>query len=117
MNLLHITSREDWETARKVGIYLADSLEQEGFIHCSTFEQIISTANRFYRNCRDLVVLVIDAERVKAPIQYENLEGGQPLFPHIYGSLNCEAVIAAVALVPDEAGWFELPQELIQYKS
>ena len=36
---LHITARTAWDAALGAGIYEADSLSTEGFIHCSTAEQ------------------------------------------------------------------------------
>jgi uncharacterized protein (DUF952 family) len=93
MVLLHITPLTDWQNAQKTGLYQADSLNTEGFIHCSTQEQIDGVAERFYRGRSGLVVLVIDQQRVEAEIRLENLEGGSQLFPHIYGPLNLDAVI------------------------
>ncbi|MEA4909813.1 MAG: DUF952 domain-containing protein [Chloroflexi bacterium] len=93
MVLLHITPLTDWQNAQKTGLYQADSLNTEGFIHCSTQEQIDGVAERFYRGRSGLVVLVIDQQRVEAEIRFENLEGGSQLFPHIYGPLNLDAVI------------------------
>jgi len=34
--IYHIARRADWESARSSGLYTADSLATEGFIHCST---------------------------------------------------------------------------------
>ena len=48
MPIYHITPLEEWERARAAGSYQANSLHSEGFIHCSTREQVIPTANRFY---------------------------------------------------------------------
>ncbi len=46
-NIYHITARTDWDAARQSGEYCADSLDDEGFIHASTQEQVLRTANRF----------------------------------------------------------------------
>jgi len=110
MTIYHITPSQDWESARAAGIYQADSLSSEGFIHCSTREQVIATANRFYRARAGLVLLCIEPERLTAPVKYENLEGGQPLFPHIYGPLNLDAVSAALSFPPQADGAFEFPR-------
>lgn len=40
----------------------------------------------------ELVVLVIDSERVPAPVRFEAPEPGADEFPHIYGPLPVEAV-------------------------
>ena len=39
--IYHITPRQDWEKASSEGTYRADSLETEGFIHCSTSAQLV----------------------------------------------------------------------------
>lgn len=101
MLILHITHRQDWQAAQAAGRYEADTLAAQGFIHCSTPEQLPRVAEALFRGQRGLVVLTIDAERVAAPIRYENLEGGDEHFPHIYGPLNLDAVVA----VTDLDGW------------
>ncbi len=113
--ILHITTRTEWEGARTLGEYRAPSLETEGFIHCSTVEQVLRVANRFYVGAADLVVLHIAPERVRAEIKWELPTMSDPLagekFPHIYGPLNVEAVIAAHAFRADEDGVYRnLPQ-------
>ncbi len=81
----------------------------EGFIHCSTREQVIQVANARFQGQSGLVLLCIDTEKVAAEIVYENLEGGPQLFPHIYGELNTNAVVRAAEFEPDAAGYFALP--------
>ena len=108
----HITSKSDWDAARAAKSYTADSFASEGFIHCSTAEQVIATANRIFKGRRDLVLLSIDSARVKPAIRYENLAGGASLFPHIYGALALDAVVAAHDFPPKEDGSFELPPAL-----
>jgi uncharacterized protein (DUF952 family) len=49
-----------------------------------------------------------DSARVKPEIRYENLEGGANLFPHIYGALALDAVVAVHDFPPGEDGSFEL---------
>ena len=62
--IFHITSRAVWEAALGAGIYEADSLKSEGFIHCSTAEQYIWVANQRFRGRADLVLLHIDPARI-----------------------------------------------------
>ena len=88
--IFHITKRDEWERAQREGIYEAESLASEGFIHCSTRDQVIRTANRLFRGQTGLVLLEIDAGVVKAEIKYENCEGGEEAFPHIYGAIRSE---------------------------
>jgi uncharacterized protein (DUF952 family) len=110
--ILHITHKTDWEQARAEGSYRADTLATEGFIHCSTPEQVIPVANHLFRGQPNLVLLVIDRDKVRAPIRDENLEGGTVLFPHIYGPLNLDAVVDVLDFPPRADGSFELPSKL-----
>jgi len=107
--IFHIAARTDWAAARAAGAYTADSLASEGFIHCSTGEQVIATANRIFKGRQDLLLLSIDSARVKHEIRYENLEGGAQLFPHIYGALALDAVEAVHEFPPRADGSFALP--------
>ena len=65
-------------------------------------------ANARYKGRTDLVLLVLDPARVNAEIRYEESEPGQR-FPHLYGPLNLDAVIAAVPFLPAPDGTFALP--------
>lgn len=110
--ILHITKRQQWEQAKNLGSYRADSLDSEGFIHCSKSTQILKVAKRFFYNQKELVLLFINSDKVKAEIRYEEAEIGE-LFPHIYGELNIDAVYQVIDFEAGEDGLFELPQEVI----
>ena len=101
--ILHITERSNWEHAQVVGEYRTDSLETQGFIHCSKPEQVARVANVRFRGRHDLVLLVIEPARVTAEIRYGIPEGGREPFPHIYGPLNLNAVVKVLPFEP-EAG-------------
>jgi len=105
--IFHITKRTSWHEA-STGAYLPETFPDEGFIHCSTKDQVIQVANIRFRGQQGLVLLSIDTDRVIAPIVYENLEGGEQMFPHIYGALNTDAVVHAVRFEPDVEGYFQL---------
>jgi len=81
----------------------------DGFIHCSTRDQVIKVANARFHGREGLLLLLIDTDRVEPAIVYENLEGGSELFPHIYGELNIEAVTGVAPFEPGSDGYFELP--------
>ncbi len=107
--ILHITTRAAWETAVANGQYAAESLDSEGFIHCSTPAQVLGPANALYHGQRGLVLLCINSERVQAPIVYEDCYETGQLFPHVYGPLNLEAVTAVLEFPPNLDGSFSLP--------
>ncbi len=106
--IFHITPRQDWEKAKKTRIYRADSLETEGFIHCSTSAQVVKVANNFFKNKTDLLLLFIDSDKVKSEIRYDAVTENET-FPHIYGALNNDAVFKVIEFEAAENGLFELP--------
>ena len=101
--IYHIASRSAWEEAQTHGQYSAPSLQSEGFIHCSTRDQVLDVANEFYRGQPDLLLLCIDANRLRAELRWEAPAHPKPLetsrassatrFPHLYGLLNLDAVL------------------------
>ena len=114
--ILHLASNDAWLAAIEDGLYLADSLSMEGFIHCSKPSQIVGVANTFYHGQRGLVLLVIDPLKLQAEMKWEPPAEPEPtharageLFPHIYGPLNLDAVVYVLPFEPDEDGNFTLP--------
>jgi uncharacterized protein (DUF952 family) len=102
--IVHLCERTAWDVALSQGSYQAVSLEKEGFIHASRPEQALATANRFFRGQSGLVVLWIDPQRLKAPLRLEAADGDT--FPHIYGPLNLDAVVAVSPIEADGDGIF-----------
>jgi uncharacterized protein (DUF952 family) len=98
--IYHITSRTAWEHAQQAGAYRAESLTAQGFIHCSTLEQVPRVAQAVFRGQQGLVLLCIDIDKLTAELRYEPPDPNIPaqhysgeLFPHLYGTLNIDAVV------------------------
>lgn len=95
--IYHIAIASDWAQAQCDGEYTTSSrgrtLEEEGFIHASTAEWVAPVANLFYKGLPDLLVLVIDTDRVGPEVRYEQVADFGASFPHIYGPLNLDAVV------------------------
>lgn len=108
--IYHFTERETLEQARSQGHYKPRPFEKDGFIHCSTREQVLHVANFIAPKDGDLVLLEIDTEKVTPRIVYENLESGERLFPHIYGALDLAAILRAERFGVNREGMFELPK-------
>jgi uncharacterized protein (DUF952 family) len=89
--LFHITTRDAWQHAVAVGDYSPPSLAREGFIHLSTEAQWPGVCERLFRDASDLVLLVIDPERVRGEVRFEAADGD--VFPHLYGALEIGAVV------------------------
>ena len=109
-HVFHITERGAFAIALETGAYEADSLKSEGFIHCSTREQVLGTAARFYAGRTGLVLLCVDAERLTDSVRYEAAHGDS--FPHCYGPIPLAAIPAVIDFPCRPDGGFDLPEEL-----
>ncbi|MEJ7682881.1 MAG: DUF952 domain-containing protein [Segetibacter sp.] len=87
---------QEWEDAQDKGIYEPPSYQREGFIHCSTEEQLEGVMQKHFKQHENLVKLVIDPSRLTSSLRYDKDEEQQQEFPHIYGPLNLEAVTQIV---------------------
>ncbi len=102
-NILHLVPADYFHGLPVSEPYLPKDFAAEGFIHCTKEpELLLKIANGFYKNLPgELLVLVIDADKVAAEVKWEapahpdgsTASAGEPLFPHIYGSLNRDAIV------------------------
>lgn len=106
--IYHICARSRWEDGKASGAYEADTLEAEGFMHASTINQVIGVANAVFTGQRDLVFLVIDEGKLTNMLKYETASNGED-YPHLYGTLNPNAVIREIEYAPGSDGSFALP--------
>ncbi|HKG66662.1 MAG TPA: DUF952 domain-containing protein [Solirubrobacteraceae bacterium] len=90
MSVVHIASPKAWAEARTTGLYRADSLAEEGFIHFSRWDQLADTAARYYAGVPGLVVLVVEPGAL--PFRVENG------FPHLYSELPVSAITEVLTL-------------------
>lgn len=101
MAIFHVTTRAEWEAADAVGSYRMSTkgatLDEVGFIHASSAEQLPQVAAFLYRgSAQPLVVLELDDDGIRGSgirIPWEDGGAGE-LFPHIYGALDTAFVTA-----------------------
>jgi uncharacterized protein (DUF952 family) len=111
--ILHLTPRVDWETAQRAGAYRADTLEAEGFVHCSKSDQVVRVAEAYFAGRHGLVLLVLDPAQLMSEVRWEpGTDKPDELFPHVYGPINLEAVRDVLPFEPDPEGCFVLPPSL-----
>lgn len=92
--IYHVVTKNLWKTARDKGFYEAPSLALEGFIHFSKQEQVQDVLKRYYQGQIDLLLLQIEESKLTAILKYELSPSVNELFPHLFGPLNLDAVIA-----------------------
>jgi len=107
----HGTPAAYFDTLDPAAPYVPTDFESDGFIHCTDGERrLADTLSAYYSDSPgDLLVLYIDKDRVDAPIKYEDHER---VFPHIYGSLNRDAIVAVRPIGRMEDGRFWAPMRL-----
>jgi len=115
--IFHITSPRAWDEAQQNGVYRAESLATEGFIHCSILSQVLPVAENFYKGQSGLILLAIEPTLLSSDLKWEPPSDGTPplgvphgdSFPHIYGPINLPAVIKVLDLEQNTNGAFILP--------
>jgi uncharacterized protein (DUF952 family) len=110
--LLHMCGVQEWRAAKARGEHCPSSLNDLGFIHLSTPEQVHLPANRLYAGRGDLVLMQVDPARLSSPIRWEPGDPTDPeamLFPHLYGPLPLTAVTNVTAYQPGPDGIFAPP--------
>lgn len=90
-SVFHIISESDWAAAQESGFVQPASLDVEGFIHCSTREQVSGTLRRHFESVDDLLVLDVAVADVERDLRWE---GDPQRFPHLYGPLDVTLVRA-----------------------
>jgi len=128
-SIYHLVTESDFQT--QSDDYIPALYEQDGFIHCTAEpDMLLSVAHEYFSQVSEpVLILVIDLKRVKAEVKFEPpapipgsgvsyLQEGL-LFPHIYGSLNLDAV-TEVGKLQQTNGHFVWPDDFVslaEYKS
>lgn len=81
---------------------------EDGYIHLSTAAQLTETVDKHFAGQTDLHVAAVDLEALGDKVRWEESRGGQ-LFPHIYGPLTLDTVVAYSPLERSDDGTVRLP--------
>ena len=92
MIIYHIVTPEIWEKFADETEYEAESLQTEGFIHCSYRNQLEDVLPRYYANEKRVLILHINPHRLHAPLVAEP-STNREVYPHIYGTINKSAIV------------------------
>lgn len=103
----HLALLGDWDAAVATGRYewstLGTTLAEQGFVHASTREQVDGVARAFYADVTEpMVLLELDAAALEAagsPVRWEDVPGASSPFPHVYGPVPVQAVLAVTPFV------------------
>lgn len=81
---------------------------EDGYIHLSTADQLTETVDKHFAGQPDLWIVAVDLAAQDDPVKWEESRGGA-LFPHLYGALLLETVIAYEPLARNDDGTVKLP--------
>ncbi len=111
MIIYHLVPKSFYERQTENAVYLPKPFAQDGFIHCTkAADEMARVANRFYKDERGPhIYLYIDTKQVRAKIQYDDPD---KKYPHIYGGLNHDAIVAIKPARRDTNGNFLPPEKL-----
>jgi uncharacterized protein (DUF952 family) len=90
--IYHIATSEDWNLHLTNSTYEPHAFLKEGFIHCSTSEQVKGVLQRYFAGVKNLILLHIDESKLTASLKYEVATNGE-LFPHVSGPINKDAIV------------------------
>ena len=96
--IYHVTTAADWTVAQQKGFYDHASLTAEGFIHCSQEHQVAGVLERYFAGKTNLVKLAIDTDKLTSKFVFDWSPSTADTFPHIYGTINTDAVIDVISL-------------------
>jgi len=80
----------------------------DGYVHMSTAAQLAETIDKHFAGHKDLTVAAVDLAALGDAVRWEPSRGGQ-LFPHLYGPLPLDVVIAYGPLEREDDGTVRLP--------
>ncbi len=101
--IYHVTTLAEWANQTP-----PPSLESEGFVHCCRFDQLDYVKRVHFAHRTDLVVLAIEESRLGSELVYEDCYQTGQRFPHVYGPIVREAVVAILPFSTEVAA-FESP--------
>ena len=93
MLIYHIVTPKVWERFNDADEYEAESLQTEGFIHCSYLGQLERVLERYYKNAGKILILTINPQFLSSELVAEPSTNNE-IYPHIYGRINKSAIAA-----------------------
>ena len=106
--ILHSINKSSWEKVKNSKIWGKELIEKEGFIHCSTIEYFWRVAPNFKDVKEELLLLVIDENKLTSTVKYEDGDNCGRAYPHVYGEINNDAIINILPFLKDEnSNWIK----------
>ena len=114
MNLKHIykiIEIDELQKAKLLGKYLGSSKDiQDGYIHFSGQDQIVSTLKKYYSGINNLILLKVETLKLDHLVWEQASDGN--FFPHLYSPLDLSSVVNEFEITLDNDGTHKLPDTL-----
>ena len=126
--------QSEWEAIQRDGIYEGSAIDlRDGYLHMSPANEVRSTAERYFKDCKDLILLIIDLAAlgthiswdfvpsrlvlVQASLRKYNFDSSLCLcsgahFPHLYDIKLPLSAVSKALPVGNVDGSFMWPSEL-----
>jgi uncharacterized protein (DUF952 family) len=104
-----------WEGMKNNDYLYFESLDIEGFVHCSTVQQVRKVANKHYKKVENLLVLLIDTNKLIPNVVWEDIKHRGEIYPHIYDKINTSSIIGVFKLDVNENGDYKYSDALKNY--
>tara|TARA_B110000967_G_C18713490_1_gene473947 strand:- start:394 stop:744 length:351 start_codon:yes stop_codon:yes gene_type:complete len=96
-----ILRAEEWAVLRDNGKSQGAPIDiKDGYIHFSTANTVSETANKYFKNEDDLMLLAFNDTDLGKNLKYEKSRGGL-LFPHLYDELNLDDALWIKPLIKE----------------
>ncbi len=104
MLIFKIFRPSEWQTLHENGTTAGAPIDVlDGYIHFSTAEQVVETAEKHFADAGDLMLLALDTDALGDALKWEPSRGGQ-LFPHLYRDLALADILWARPYPKSETG-------------
>lgn len=117
MYIIHSLKEDIWNIYKNQKYYGEYSIDKFGFIHCSEISTYRWVAPNFANEADNLVLLVIDTNKLENKVIWEDLRNCGVAYPHIYGLLNTDAVVEVVPHLWSEDKEWIVNDELVKYEN
>ena len=105
MKVYRIIHKELWDTIEDT-IPLAPIDIQDGYIHLSSFDSVLETANLYFPKDKALVVLAFESECFGNTLKLEYVASRGMEFPHLYDECLRKRDVSKVLSLVVEQGRF-----------
>ena len=115
-----VISKEDWIMAQDTGLIpRCDSDNRDGFVHLSTSDTMLETAQLYFDPEEHPLIIEILASMLGPDLCWESVPSrGDQLFPHLYAEgIPLHTVIAQISLQTEPEGFILGSRVALRYPS